>query len=164
MEESNNWQQFHELMERARLFYQGLGEIFCPALKSKIKFNSAGFHHLRYDNSRAERSKAEQKNKLLFLKKAIVILKVTTTIQEYRKTVQAVGKVRRDGFRKTNLVEYFGFVAITNLAKGIRVKVIIRKIGDGDYHFWSLMPQWKQERITNNQVARFVSSKEIEDE
>ncbi|OGF35950.1 hypothetical protein A2482_03365 [Candidatus Falkowbacteria bacterium RIFOXYC2_FULL_48_21] len=156
--------EFQNVRKKAELFYQSVGELFCPALKSKIKFNSDGFHHLRYDNSRAERSKPEQKNKLLFLKKAIVILQVATTIQEYRKTVQAVGKVRQDGFRKTSLVEYFGFVAITNLANGIRVKVIVRKMGDGDYHFWSLMPLWRQERITNNQVARFVSSKEIEDE
>lgn len=164
MEERDGRQQFYKLMEKSKLFYQSVGEFFCPALQAKIKFNSDGFHHLRYDNTRAERAKQEQKNKMSFLKEAVGILKITTTTQEYRKTVQVIGKPRQDGFRKTSFVEYFGFVAITNIAKGIRIKVIVRRVGDGDHHFWSLMPKWRQERITDNQVARLVSSKEIEDE
>jgi hypothetical protein len=153
-------EKFKNLLERARTFYQELSEIFCPALSAKISFNSDGFHHLRFDGTRAERSKQEQSNKLRCLKTAVEILKITTTIQEYRKTVQPFGKTGRDGFKKTSEVEYWGFIAII---RDIRMKVIVRKIGNGSPHFWSVMPFWVRVNGADASIKAFATNK-IENE
>jgi hypothetical protein len=153
-------EQFKKLLERTRTFYQGLGEIFCPALNASISFNSDGFHHLRFDGTRAERSKQEQNNKLRCLKTAIEILKITTTIQEYRKTLQPFGKTAQDGFKKTSEVEYWGFIAIM---KDIRIKVVVRKIGSGQPHFWSVMPFWTRVDGAEASIKIFATNK-IENE
>lgn len=82
-----------------------IGSVFSPALKAEVYFNSDGFHHLRYDGHRSERSKKVQQNKFRFLPQAVEIIKKSTTIQEYRTGLCPVGKANSSGFRKTAKVE-----------------------------------------------------------
>lgn len=70
----------------------------------------------------------------------------------------------RDGLRKTSVVEYYGFTAIVDLQKRLRIRTVVRRIGNGQFHFWSLMPDWEQVRINSSQVARMVGSYRLEDE
>lgn len=49
---------------------------------------------------------------------------------------------QKDGFSVTKIAEYFGFVAIVG-EKKIKIRVIIRRIGDGNFTFWSVMPDSK---------------------
>lgn len=151
--------KFDELKKQAELKYQKVGTAYCPALKVEVVFNSDGFHHLRYDNHRSERDKKVQRNKFMFLDEAIEIIKTSTTIQEYRSGICPVGKADRSGFRKTKIVEWFGFFAITNFDRQIRVKTVIRRVGEGQYHFWSVMPFWKL-----SETKRVVGSVTLEDE
>jgi hypothetical protein len=139
--------------------YKKIGKLFCPALKSEIFFNSDGFHHLRYDGHRSERSVVVQKNKFLFFDNAVDVLKKTATIQEYRRSICPIGKCDKNGFRKTKIVEWFGFFAIINFSKCLRVKVVVRRVGQGQYNFWSVMPFWNLTR-----GRKVVGLKEIEDE
>ena len=37
------------------------------------------------------------------------------------------------------MVEWWGFVAIF-IKQDIKVRVVLRRIGDGNVHFWSVMP------------------------
>lgn len=123
---------FNQLRLDAENIYRKVGKLYCPALKSNVHFNSDGFHHLRYDQSRSERSKAEQRNKFLCLKDAIDIIGRTSTIQEYRR-VSDTGRI----------IEWFAFFAITSFSKQTRIKAIIRRLGgNGQFHFWSVMPFW----------------------
>ena len=128
-------EDYKQIKNDAEVYFKSIGSILCPAIQERIYFNSDGFHHLRYDNSRSERSKQEQVNKMSYLKEAKDILEKTTTIQEYRAIVQPVGKVRGDGFRKTSRVEFYAFIAITSIHSGRRFKVIVRRVGDGEFHF-----------------------------
>jgi hypothetical protein len=140
--------------------YKKIGKIYCPALKSEVVFNSDGFHHLRYDGHRSERDKRVQKNKFLYLDSAVDVLKKATIIQEYRRSICPVGKSDKSGFKKTKIVEWFGFFAIISFSKCMRVKVVVRRIGEdeGKYHFWSVMPFWN---LTSGK--RIIGSREIED-
>jgi nucleoside-diphosphate-sugar epimerase len=61
---------FGELLTEAREFYQKVGKVYCPALKADVVFNSDGFHHLRYNSSRVNRTKPEQRNKLAYIAQA----------------------------------------------------------------------------------------------
>jgi hypothetical protein len=153
-------EEFEKLKEKIELSYKGVGKIICPALKSEVVFNSDGFHHLRYDGHRSERDKRVQRNKFLCFDAAVEILKTTTTIQEYRRSICPIGKKDRSGFRKTKIVEWFSFFAIISFSKCRRVKVVIRRIGEneGKYHFWSVMPFWNL-----SDGKRIIGSKEIED-
>lgn len=159
MIENFNIEKFNKLKELTELEYKKIGSICNPALRAKIVFNSDGFHHLRYDNSRSERSKSVQQNKFLYFNKAVEILEQSTTIQEYRRSICTTGKPDRSGFRKTTTVEWFGFFSIVSFSKHTRVKVVVRRLGgDGQYHFWSVMPFW---RLTNDR--RVIGTRDIED-
>ena len=124
-------EKFKKLKKETEIYYKKVGSIYCPALKSDIVFNSNGFVHLKYNSNRGERSKIIQKNKFVFLKDSIRVLKKTTTLQEYRRMII-----------KKNIVEWFGFFAVIDFKNKIRIKVIVRRLGaeNGKYHFWSVMP------------------------
>jgi hypothetical protein len=158
-----NHKNFLILKTEAETFYRSTVKIKCPALKADVHFTSDGFHHLRYDNTRAERSKSEQINKLMYLPEAVNIVNTTTTVQEYRAALQAVGKPANDGFRKMVRAEYYAFSAIINIQRGIRIRVVIRRLGDGLFHFWSLMPSWRLIDKDNPTFGHIIGSKEIED-
>lgn len=78
--------------------------------------------------------------KLRLLKPAINILNRTGTVQEYRNTLEKWGESGKDGFSKTKKVEYWGFHDIVGDDVKILIRVIVRKMGDGKLHFWSVMP------------------------
>ncbi|MFH1744751.1 MAG: hypothetical protein ABH881_01130 [bacterium] len=155
--ENIDLEKFNKLKIATQEIYEKIKSVYCPALKTNIVFNSDGFHHLRYDNNRSERSKRAQLNKFIYFNDAMEILKKTTTIQEYRRSICPVGNYDKNGLRKTKTVEWFGFFAIVNFTKRIRINVVARRIGDGKFHFWSVMPYW---RLSNNN--RIIGSKKIE--
>lgn len=146
--------EFEKLKNKVDAEYKNIGKIYSPALKSDVAFNSNGFHHLRYDNTRAERSKPAQLNKFRFFNDAVNNLKISTTIQEYRRITCSVGG-------KDSIVEWFAFWSIISFVKQIRIRVIIRRVGgeDGQYHFWSVMPFWSLQH-----KQRVIGSIELEDE
>lgn len=146
--------------DEAKEIYSKIGSIHCPALKDKINFTAEGFHHLRY-SSKSERNKKAQEMKFNFIKQAARTLEVATTVQEYRRALMPIGKPDASGLRPTKTVEWFGFLAITSFSKGVRILIIVRRIGgpgNGRLHFWSVIPKWT---LTNN--ARIIGSKMIID-
>ncbi len=149
-----NKEEFEKLKNKVDAEYKSIGSIYSPALKSNIAFNSNGFHHLRYDNTRAERSKPAQLNKFRFFGDAINSIKISTTIQEYR-------RVKNFICGKESVVEWFAFWSITSFIKQIRIRVIVRRVGgeDGQFHFWSVMPFWSLQH-----KQRVIGSIELEDE
>lgn len=152
---------FKELRDKARLYYDSVNEVYCPALEARVIFNAEGFHHLRYNCSLSERSKPEQRNKLAYIPQAVEIIKKTTTVQEVREFLEPVGLKDKNGLRKTAHVTYFGFWAM--LEKNIRIKVIVRRIDGGQYFFRSLMPFWF-ERVVNGRIVRYFTSPKISTE
>lgn len=129
------------VLAETALIYKSIGEVLCPFFGKTVVFNSDGFHHLQFSAER-ERGKPEQMLKFALLRKyAVDILKNSGTVQEYRKTMEA-GERRRysKGERDMVQAEYWGFVAIMGEEEKERVKVIVRRVGTGNIHFWSIMP------------------------
>lgn len=128
---------FENIKNKVAREYKNIGSIYNPALKSNIRFNSNGFYHLRYDNNRSERNKKVQLNKLRFFNEAVRSIKISTTIQEYRRLDKIIDS-------KRSIVEWFAFWTIISFVNKIRIKVIVRRVGgkDGQFHFWSVMPFW----------------------
>jgi len=156
-----NQEELLKLKNKIRLNYSSVKSIYCPALDSRVIFNSDGFHHLCYDNNRSERSVLVQRNKLNAFKNVVKILSKTTTIQEYRSSLCSIGKEDRHGLSLAKFVEWFGFWAIINLSKKVRIKIVVRRIGqnNGQYHFWSVMPFWQL-----SSGHRKIASKDLVDD
>ncbi len=131
---------YHKLIETSRELYESTPEIFCPYFKLNISLTSDGFNHLLNKPNRQPRNIQEQRLKLRLLKPALHILRNAGTVQEYRNTLEKWGEPGKDGFSKTKQVEYWGFHDIVGEESMILVRVIVRKIGDGKLHFWSVMP------------------------
>ena len=132
---------FNERKEKAKLIYDAQKGINNPYLQSEIIFNSDGFHHLQF-SARRERDKNEQLLKFRLLPLAISVIKKSGTLQEYRKGFIAISKKGKDGLARTKDVEYWGFVAIVGESK-IKIRTILRRVGDGNITFWSVMPDSK---------------------
>ena len=129
---------FNERKEKARTIYNAQRSIHNPYLKSWVIFNSDGFHHLQF-SARRERNKKEQLLKFSLLPWAIGVIKNSGTLQQHKKELMSVGKRGKDGFAPTKTVEYWGFIAIVGKAK-VTIKVVLRRIGDGNITFLSVMP------------------------
>lgn len=87
------------------------------------------------------------------------LIRKSATMQEYRKLLTPIGKrSARDGSVPMKEVEYWGFVAIIG-EKKIKVRTILRRIGNGNITFWSVMLYSK--RKNGNQK---LFSEGIEDE
>ncbi len=145
---------FNKVKEKAQTLYGTQREIWCPYFKQNIILNSDGFHHLQFNSARKERSKKVQLTKFKLLPRALEIIRCTGTVQEYRKMLIAVGKPSgRDGFTRMKKAEYWGLVAIVG-EKKIKVRAVLRKVGEGNIHFWSVMFGAK---IKNGQQKLFTA-------
>lgn len=132
---------FNQKKERAKAIYEKQKTLYNPYLQTQVVFNSDGFHHLQF-SARRERDKKEQLLKFSLLPLAIKIIKDSGTLQEFRKEHIKIGKAGQDGFTKTKEASYWGFVAIIG-EKQIKIRAILRRVGDGNITFWSVMPYSK---------------------
>jgi len=128
---------------KAKDIFKKTKSIFCPFFDKNIILNSDGLHHLKY-SSRRERSKQEQLLKLNLLPLSLRIISRSGTVQEYRANLTKVGKILDPNkLYRTKKVEYWGLIAICRTKRSdydIKIKVILKRIGDGNIHFWSVMP------------------------
>jgi hypothetical protein len=80
---------------------------------------------------------------MVLLPLAIEVIKKSGTLQEYRKGLTTIGKKAKDGYTSTKLTDYWGFVAIVGGESQIKIRVVLRRVGDGNITFWSVMPDSK---------------------
>lgn len=129
-----------KIKENADSFYKKIGRINCPAFNNEaVYFNSEGFNHLIF-KKKSERNKNDQITKFKLLPIARDIISISTTFQEYDEgLVEILRKKFKRKVKETCSVRYWGLVAILRNRK---VKVIIRQIGYGQKHFFSVIPAW----------------------
>ncbi len=135
-----NQSDYNSIKHTSQEYYETLTSIFCPALKSDIHFSSHGFNHLIYKKDRSERDRGSQIMRFKLISRAFELIKITTTIQEYEESYKDITiKKNKKKTKATKLVIYWGIIAIIRDRK---IKVILRKIGNGNIHFWSVIPSW----------------------
>jgi hypothetical protein len=128
---------YHRLREQARQLFDQNPVIRCPYFDRDVVLNAEGLHHLRYSAER-ERLKPEQMLKFRLLPLALEVIRKSGTVQEYRRIWQAIGKAGADGMRAAKEVEYWGLVAIIG-PRPDKIRVILRRVGNGNVTFWSVM-------------------------
>lgn len=138
MEDVSNYEK---LREDAQKFYISMRPIQSLALGEYVYFTAEGFNHLIFKGPRSERERPSQILRFKLLPKAIKLIKLSTTFQEYEETLKDFEvKSYKKKIRKSKPVKYWGIIAIID---GRKIKVILRKIGDnGQLHFWSIVPAW----------------------
>jgi len=129
------------LKKQAEKFFSEHKSVKCPAFSGgKVIFNSKGLSHLFYKGSQKifARSHDETKVRVSLLARALEVLKVMPLAQEESVFVVHGKKVR-----------YWAFEAVIN---DRRVKVVVRQVGNGKKHFWSVIPAWRRTRgqVTNS--------------
>ena len=125
------------LKKEARKFFKSHTVINCPAFRGeKIFLNAKGLNHLLYKGSRSGRDINQIRVRVALLDRAIRILSTMPYFQEER-VLEINGTV----------VRYWSFEAVVEEK---RLKVIVRQVGNGSKHFWSLVPSWT--RINNKRI------------
>ncbi len=148
---------FNKIKNKAIEDYNREKEIYNPYFKQKIILNSDGFHHLQF-STRKEGNKKEQLLKFSLLEEAIQIIKASGTIQEYRPPLLTpVGKRNSHGEIKMKEVEYWAMIAIIG-KRQLKVRVVLKRIGNGNIVFWSVMPFSKIKKGKQKNV--FLEEKE----
>jgi len=148
---------FNEKKEKAKQIFNSQKSVRNPYFQREIVLNSDGFHHLQFSN-RTERNKHEQLLKFRLLPLGLEIIRKSGTIQEYRRLLTPIGKLSANGAIPMKEVQYWGMAAIVGQNQ-IKVRAILRQVGDGNITFWSVMPDSK---IRNGQQKLFTDG--IEDE
>lgn len=151
MEDLSNYEK---LKETAQSMYNSTRPILCPALNENVYFNAEGFNHIIFKGSHREREKPSQMMRFKLLHRAVKLIGLSTTYQEYEETLKEFEvKSFKHKLTKTKPVRYWGIIAITD---GRKIKVILRKIGDnGQLHFWSIVPAWTTNKYRD---IKFVST------
>ena len=159
MEDISNYEK---LREDAQKFYTSVHPIDAPAFGEYVHFTAEGFNHILFKGSRSERERSSQILRFKLLPKAVKLIGLSTTYQEYEETLKEFEvKSHKRKIRKTKSVKYWGIIAIIN---GRKIKVILRKIGDnGQLHFWSIVPAWTTNKYRDMKIFSTMKGNPEED-
>lgn len=153
--------EYFEALNEAVCFFKSHREIKSKAL-GIVHLNADGLRHLIYKDA-VKRNRNVQCTRFRLLQYLPEILEGMKFYQEYfektelikvkeleEKTVHAIEKgttlkrrKKRGVFLVYKLVKYWGFVAVIH--DQIRVKIILKKIGERNTIFYSIMPAWEMD-------------------
>jgi hypothetical protein len=131
---------YRESKEAARQLYSVERMIHSPFFNAEIVLGPEGFRHLQV-SAQGDRTREEQVQRFGLLPLALQILTTATTLQRYRRRSAALypqGETRP--LKERKMVQWWCFTALF-LSRALRVKVVVRKVGDGKLHFWSVMAE-----------------------
>lgn len=122
-----------KLKEQARKFFREVGSVQCPAFpKETITFNSKGINHLFHKGARTNRMRSgkEIAIRAKLLPRAVKLLSLMPVYQQDI-VFESDGKM-------------FKFWSVEGVVDNRRIKVIVRQVGNGNKHFWSVIPDWRK--------------------
>jgi hypothetical protein len=97
------------IMQEAKKVYEAQKSIVCPFFGEAVTLNADGFYHLTHKPNRQPRNINEQKLKLRLLKRALRVIQVAGTLQEYRKNMEPVGEPNARGLQRDEACRALGF-------------------------------------------------------
>ncbi|HVZ76273.1 MAG TPA: hypothetical protein VG934_03350 [Candidatus Paceibacterota bacterium] len=145
--------RYDEIRAEAEILYKAFRPVVCPALNGKeVHFSSEGFNHLIYRIPKQERNKRVQIMRFELLEKARELLGKTAFMQEFEEYYDRKKTwVRKQPRWENVIIRDIGFVGIV---KGYRIKVVVRKIGEGRFQFFSVIPAWSTRYYRDIKLVR----------
>lgn len=134
--------EFDAVKSEAEEFYKNIGDVPCPYLNATVSFNAKGLDHIKMKRWNHSRNERDQFVRLKLLHLAPAILKKSHTLQglDQGNRMERV-KINSRWESRMVLVSYHEFIGILS---GCRLRIVVKKIGDSPYYFWSIVPYWKQ--------------------
>lgn len=115
---------YKELYQDILRIYQAIGSVACPGLGGEqVRFNRQGWAHIL--RKRRRRPRREQYARLSLIPLAARILANPAPCIEYREMTSRTGQA----------VRYWAFAESVDAR---RIKVVVRQVGNGDKHFYSI--------------------------
>jgi hypothetical protein len=153
--------KYKDEKSQAEHYYKQLKPIFCKALKAEIHFNRLGFQHIIHKKGRHIRESWIQVERFKLLPVAVRLVELTTTYQEYQAELVKM-KIEQMGepVCRNKEVIHWGLIAILDKKK---VKVILRKVGNGNIHFWSIIPDWTTSKTRDEKYFSLMKGNPNED-
>jgi hypothetical protein len=125
----NHSENFNRINERKE-FYYSVGHVPCKSLHgARVYFNRHGFNHLLRKNG-SIRPINEVIERLSLLEKAVHMIRDLSNINEYK--VMGTDKSKAH------------FWALIKKFDSLEIKVVIRKVGNGKTHFFSVYARDKK--------------------
>lgn len=132
-------------------FFNRNNSVFSPIL-NKITFNSDGLCHLINKSDKHKRDWKDQIKRFQILQYVKPVLEGMKYYQEYRENLENI-RMKDHGALKLacKTVKYWAFVAVIN--DKIRIKIILKKTGEGQIIFWSVLPFWRTRQYQGIKLA-----------
>lgn len=138
---------FQKTKEKAETLYRGLGAVNCPYLKGDVCFDTQGLSHLKFKSWSRPRGRFDQYIRLKLLHLAPEVIQRSHTLQGIWETTLWERRKKHGRWEKIlHPVTYYEFVAVIGTA---RVKVIVKQIEGAKPHFWSIIPFWRMNEVSN---------------
>lgn len=138
MNDRDKNKKYLELLTLRRTEYKSYSAPYCLALREYVSFNSDGFNHLRFRTDGTPRKQTEQMYKLGLLPLVIPVIHLAMRVDQYERRLAPIGRKKKDNRTVIKEVEYWALVAVVG-KQSAKLRVILRKVGDGKLHFWSVM-------------------------
>ena len=136
-----NPEKWREIKARIRTEYKKTKSVYCPCLGEDVMFNADGFRHLFSHVSGKRRIVKEQMYKLVLFPLAKRVIAEAKKVDIHREKYVRIRRKKSVGEKK---VEYWALSGCVDKRKIVKVKVILRRVGDGNVIFWSIMRIKKQ--------------------
>lgn len=151
-------EKFEKVKTEAEKKYKNVGSVFCPYLGESVAFNAKGLEHIKFKRRSHARAREDQYIRFRSIELAPRILSLSHTLQGYSESHEFVSnktKNRREKIAKK--VYYYEFVAVI---KQVRFRIIVRHPEGEQKYFWSIIPFWKTNVVTNKRLLHNGKPKE----
>lgn len=135
-------EEFYRLRLKTEEEYKKIEKVYCPYFKNFVYFNAKGLNHIKMKKWNHARNKKDQYMRLKFLHLAPDIIKTAHNLQGFRE-VKQFEKIQTNS-RWEKVLKNVCFYDFVCVLKGIRLRVIVKKIEGRETFFWSIVPFWKQ--------------------
>lgn len=115
--------------EEFKKTYNSIETINSPSLKEDVTFNAKGLNHIYYAGNRSERTSGDIAIRQHIFSKAVKLVKTSNIISG-----------RHIVYRLNKNITYYEMIG---LIENRRIKVVLRRMGEGKVHFWSIIPSWQ---------------------
>lgn len=135
-------EEFSTMKSEVEESYKKIGEVPCPYLNDTVVFNAKGLDHIKMKRWNHARSYSDQSVRLKLLHLAPAILKKSHTLQGLDQG-NRMERIKMNSHWESRMipVSYHEFIGVLS---GCRLRIVVKKVGDSPYYFWSIIPYWKQ--------------------